>query len=456
MTLSSRSLEINAAPHELLSKLWESTTELLWLPNWGGRSDSVLALNPIAILESATQFSKDALQAFCTEHMPQQLNAALPWGPLAGGVFGALSYEASFDLDRLRSIQNRSLGVPRARFGFYPVVIVYSEITRTWSLSGQLERFPAYAQQLQATFQAACALPNSIHSIAHTAKFHPQVSEKEYSSWVRTARKLIQNGDIYQANLAHPIRIHGTEPLVQLFERIHTSNPSPWACIYKAPQFTILSNSPELLLTLKASQIVSKPIAGTRPRGSDTQSDEKLRRNLLRSPKERAEHLMLVDLVRNDLGKVCTAGTVSVPLLMDREPYRNVYHIVSTITGTLNPSSHPLDALEALFPGGTITGTPKLRSIEIIDSLESHPRGFYTGSLGYINPCGDLEFNILIRTLQVFSQTEGWDAVLHVGAGIVADSVPRREYHETLHKADAWKQVLAECVRSQDVLEATH
>jgi len=444
MIISTRILSTGPSPHELLDKLWVNSAELIWLPSFGGAPDSVLALNPLAIFESAANFSIGALRAFCTQHMPVQVQSATPWGPLAGGVFGALSYEASFDLDRLRSIQPRTLGVPRARFGFYPVVLAYTASTNIWFLSGQLDAFPEYAQDLSALFHGALTKSSLPAPQEHQAQFHPQVAEKEYSSWVRATRKLIQNGDLYQANLAHPIRIHGTEPLPQLFRRIHASNPSPWACIFKAPQFTILSNSPELLLTLKSAKIVSKPIAGTRPRGVDSASDEKLRRNLLRSPKERAEHLMLVDLVRNDLGKVCTAGTVDVPLLMDREPYRNVYHIVSTISGTLDPTLHPLDALGALFPGGTITGTPKLRSIEVIDSLESHPRGFYTGSLGYINPCGDLEFNILIRTLQVFPQAEGWDAVLHVGAGIVADSNPRREYRETLHKADAWKQVLAE------------
>jgi len=236
--------------------------------------------------------------------------------------------------------------------------------------------------------------------------------------------------------------VQGFEPLPHLFARIHQGNPSPWACLWKNPEITLLSNSPELLLTLHGDNLVSQPIAGTRPRGVDDVSDQKLRRNLLRSPKERAEHLMLVDLVRNDLGRVCVPGSVHVPLLMDREPYRNVTHIVSTIHGRLDPAYDVCDALSALFPGGTITGTPKLRSMECIDALETHARGFYTGSLGWINPCGDMAFNILIRTLQLQEHTYGWTGELHVGAGIVADSNSLREYQETLHKADAWKSVL--------------
>jgi len=187
----------------------------------------------------------------------------------------------------------------------------------------------------------------------------------------------------------------------------------------------------------------SKPIAGTRPRSENIIEDNRLKSELIESEKEQAEHLMLVDLVRNDLGRVCTAGSVQVTNLLDRESYRNVTHIVSTIAGTLDTGVSSLDALLSLFPGGTITGTPKLRSMEIIDQLEQWPRGFYTGSMGWITPQGDLEFNILIRTLQVLMKQNPCHGWLHVGAGIVADSDPEMEYQETLHKANAWRQIIS-------------
>ena len=445
MVLSRHRLATGPNPNAVLSSFWQDCAEILWLPGWGGSGFSVLAIDPVANMEVQNGFHMDQLRAFCQRNLllsevrfvgPDSLFA----GPLAGGVFGLLSYEATFSMERLRAIQTRSLGYPCARFGYFPVVFVHEQATGDWYLSGQLDAYPDLAESLAERFHRQGRVPPAI--TGESATLTVQVTQEEYSGWVQAARNRIANGDIYQANLAHPIGVRGTESLPALFSRIHSSNPSPWACLVKSPAFSLLSNSPELLLKVEDRQVVAKPIAGTRPRGSDTASDEKHRRNLLRSPKERAEHLMLVDLVRNDLGRVCVPGTVEVPVLMDREPYQNVTHIVSTVVGTLNMGNDELDALAAVFPGGTITGTPKLRSIEVIDSLEAYPRGFYTGSLGYINHSGDMEFNILIRTLQLKESQEGWEGLLHVGAGIVADSNPAREYQETLHKAEAWRRIL--------------
>lgn len=203
-----------------------------------------------------------------------------------------------------------------------------------------------------------------------------------------------------------------------------------------------MSNSPELLFDIKDSKITTKPIAGTRKRGGTLQEDEALREDLFGSEKEMAEHLMLVDLERNDLGRVAITGSVVVEDFAGCEYYKHVMHIVSTVVADLREDLCVADVLKALFPGGTITGAPKIRSMEIIDELEVKPRGFYTGSLGWVAPGGNCEFNILIRTLQLLGGDSDGKSWLHVGAGLVADSIPEREYKETLHKAESWKSVL--------------
>jgi len=448
MSTMLRTLDLGVGPEpaDLLASLWPVNSEFMWLPGWGPEDCSILAIRPVRTQSWGSEFRMDDLRQFCAQcgvsFRSGDLYALA--GPCAGGIFGALSYEASFGLDRLRNIRNVSSHLPVARFSYHPVVLVYDPAQQVWSLRGKLDVYPELVTQLRMDWQGAIGDTQTKQLVpALTSQFTPQVSAEEFGSWVVQARERIAQGDVYQANLAHPIRVQGSEPLPHLFARIHQGNPSPWACLWKTPEIILLSNSPELLLTLEGDKLVSQPIAGTRPRGLDNESDQRLRRNLLRSAKERAEHLMLVDLVRNDLGRICTPGSVQVPLLMDREPYRNVTHIVSTIQGRLDPAFDACDALAALFPGGTITGTPKLRSMECIDALETHARGYYTGSLGWINPCGDMAFNILIRTLQLHENAQGWTGELHVGAGIVADSNPAREYQETLHKAAAWKTVLS-------------
>lgn len=426
-------------PWAVLQQLEALGHEFLWLPQWDHSPFSVLALSPLQSFAPQGVFRWEDLRAWVGALEGADL---LPSGagPLQGGIFGGLSYEAALHLDRVRDPRPRQLLGCQSRFSWHPVVLVHHTPTQSWTLQGALHTFPEYTQKLRAIW-------NSLQSVEPLQIDDPQIETlvhaEEYGSWVQSVRQAIAQGDLYQANLAHPILLKGKGNLAPLFQRIHSHNPSPWAAYWNTPSFQLLSNSPELLLEGKQGQLRAKPIAGTRPRGSDDDADSRLRRNLIRSPKERAEHLMLVDLVRNDLGRVCDAGSVQVPLLLDREPYRNVTHIVSTVTGTLSQQNDSISALAASFPGGTITGTPKLRSMEWIDQLESHPRGFYTGSLGWMHPQGDFAWNILIRTLQAQKNSEGeWIGYLHVGAGIVADSHPMREYQETLHKAQAWRTIL--------------
>jgi anthranilate/para-aminobenzoate synthase component I len=256
---------------------------------------------------------------------------------------------------------------------------------------------------------------------------------------VRAAKSYIAAGDIYQANLSQqfsaPLR---EEPWV-LYRRLMEINPSPFAAYADFGPFQIISASPERLLLVQGDLAETRPIAGTRPRGRTAVETARLREELILNEKERAEHLMLVDLERNDLGRVCRYDTVKVDDLMGLEEYSHVIHIVSNVRGRLRRGTRFRDLLAALFPGGTISGCPKIRCLEVIDELEPVRRHFYTGSLGYLSYTGDMDLNILIRT----AVAAGGQVHVQAGAGIVADSDPGREYEETLHKAQALLETLA-------------
>ena len=246
----------------------------------------------------------------------------------------------------------------------------------------------------------------------------------------------IAAGDVYQVNLSRQWRIESAVPdSVAVYERLRSTNPSPFAALLRYRGFSIMSSSPERLLSIRDGVVSTRPIAGTRPRGANAQSDAALIESLLNNEKERAEHVMLIDLERNDLGRVCAAGSVRVDEYMTVETYAHVHHIVSNVSGRLAEGVSPIAAIRALFPGGTITGCPKVRCMEIIAELEGSGRGAYTGSLGYLNRDGSCDLNILIRTLTADRSPTGHTLNFRAGAGIVADSNPEQELAETRAKA---------------------
>jgi anthranilate/para-aminobenzoate synthase component I len=261
---------------------------------------------------------------------------------------------------------------------------------------------------------------------------------ESFRAAVSRAKEYIAAGDIFQANLSH--RFHATlskETIFPLYQRLREINPSPFSAYFNRGGFEMASGSPERLVRVRREKgkcfIETRPIAGTCPRGQNDAEDQEKIARLYGSEKERAEHLMLVDLERNDLGRVCQFGTVSVDSLMTLERYSHLFHLVSNIVGQLRETASTTDVIRAVFPGGTITGVPKVRCMEIISELESVPRGPYTGSFGYIDFGGEADLNIIIRTFY----RKGSDLFFHTGAGIVADSDPEMEYQETLQKAAA-------------------
>jgi para-aminobenzoate synthetase component 1 len=261
-------------------------------------------------------------------------------------------------------------------------------------------------------------------------------AKDQFEQAVRRVQEYIAQGDVFQVNLSvrqsKPIHVEADE----VYDVLRRLNPSPYMGYLHFPEFQLVSGSPELLVKVKGGEVSTRPIAGTRPRGKNDAEDEALARELIENEKERAEHVMLVDLERNDLGRVCRYGTVEVSEWMVVEKYSHVMHIVSHVKGMLADGKDAFDAVAAAFPGGTITGAPKVRTMEIIEELEPVKRGVYTGSIGWFGFNGEVEVNIAIRTMVVK------DGIAHVqaGAGIVIDSQPEAEYYESLKKAEAlWK-----------------
>ncbi len=304
--------------------------------------------------------------------------------------------------------------------------------------------------QDSAEFHLAVGVPESAvreqiaGSVSEVHPMHFAIAEDDprvFTDGVERVLEYLHAGDVFQVNLSRAWTAQSDSAIdpATLFERLSDRNPAQFAALMSVGDFHLLSSSPERLVRIEGAQISTRPIAGTRRRSENPGEDQQLRSELNVDPKERAEHIMLIDLERNDLGRVCEAGSVVVDELGVIESYAHVHHLVSNVRGTLRSGASAFDVLRALFPGGTITGCPKVRCMQIIGELEGQGRGAYTGSLGYIGDDGNMDMNILIRTLTV----EGKCVRVRAGAGIVADSNPFRELEETRAKAKGMLRALA-------------
>jgi len=370
--------------------------------------------------------------------------------PFIGGAVGLLSYDFVHYLERLPRTTIDDLNLPDAHFLFVDTSIVIDHklsCTYIISLPGASERLSGNMNgEWGIYYDTACEKihglyrkvlnPPLITETKRTSNIHivHEMGKEAYMDMVKRAKEYIRAGDIFQANLSQRVSANtgGIEPW-QIYNILSRINPSPFAAFMDMGDYHIASSSPERLIRVNNNIVETRPIAGTRPRGIDEETDRVMRADLLLDEKERAEHLMLIDLERNDLGKISDYGSVEVDELMITEDYSHVIHIVSNIRGRIVEGKDCFDAIRAAFPGGTITGVPKVRCMEIIDELEPVARGPYTGSLGYISFTGAMDLNIIIRTFVI----KGTIAYVQAGAGIVADSDPEREYHETLKKAEA-------------------
>ncbi len=280
--------------------------------------------------------------------------------------------------------------------------------------------------------------PDLLYPLPGFAAVYSNFDHNGYCAAVRRAIEYIYAGDCFQVNLSQRLLHPATLPPLELYRRLCERNPAPFAGYFDLGDFALVSASPERFLRVEDGRVETRPIKGTRPRGATPEEDQRQRDDLLRSAKDRAENVMIIDLLRNDLGRVCAYGSVQVEAVCRLESYRTVHHLVSEVVGRLRPGQGPIDLLRAAFPGGSVTGAPKVRAMQIIAELEPTVRGPYCGSLGYLGFNGSMDTNILIRTFMI---GRGW-MQFPVGGGIVADSTPQAEYEETLHKAEGLLRAL--------------
>ena len=348
-------------------------------------------------------------------------------------------------------------GFPDCSAGFYDSLSLFDHVDRTaWIIATGLgmdgHRSDARARNqldfwkrlmTQATRTPYSIVPGIRRSAdkAQPLEIQSNLSRVAFMNLVRKAQDYIRAGDIYQVNLSQRFEMPWHKNAWDFFERLNAFSPAPFSGYYDGGAFQIASASPESFLQMRGRDVATRPIKGTRPRGRDTIEDDRLAVELQASPKERAELVMITDLLRNDLGRVCEFGSIRVPDLIRLERYAQVQHLVSTVTGRLRDDLSHLQTLAQCFPGGSITGAPKIRAMDIIDELEPVSRGPYTGSFGYIGFNGQSHLNILIRSAFCLAQR----LYYHSGAGIVADSDPAQEYEETLAKARGFFETAETC-----------
>jgi len=385
--------------------------------------------------------------------------------PFVGGAVGYFSYDLCHFVEHLPSTAIDDLKLPECYFAFYDAIFAFDHLEGRAYLvatgSPELEEgqrlkrarmrleemkswlYPGHsvtASEAKQSLARDCFVATAPHNdkqnkeITLKSNFTPE----EYIKAVNRVREYIAAGDVFQVNLSQRFQADLEIPPYELYKRLRKVNPAPFASYLNFPGVAIVSASPERFLKVQGDLVETRPIKGTRPRGRDPVEDQRLSQELTHSIKDRAENLMIVDLERNDLGRVCRYGTIKVTELAILETFPTVFHLTSTIVGRLHRGKSDIDLLKATFPGGSITGAPKVRAMEIIDELEPTKRSVYTGSIGYLSFNGDLDINIVIRSFLI---KEG-RAYFQVGGGIIYDSDSEAEYMETLDKAKALIQAL--------------
>lgn len=390
----------------------------------------------------------DPLEALriSSKHLRSPKIKELP--PLTGGLVGYMSYDAVRRLEKLSNVAVDELQLPEIAFMLTTDLAVYDHLQGTVTLianainwDGSNERVDfAYESAIKRLHEMRRRLSTSAPSaIAHLNErpkpnFTRNISDSEFMSKIEAVKEEIRSGEAFQVVLSQRFTMECPADPLDVYRMLRLHNPSPYMYLFRfADGLSVVGSSPEALVKVTGREVMVHPIAGTRKRSSNAEEDHRVGEELLNDPKERAEHLMLVDLGRNDLGRVCAPGTVSVVEFMHLERYSHVMHIVSTVVGEIAENKSPVDALYSVFPAGTLSGAPKPRAMEIIENLEPSRRGIYGGAIGYVDFTGNLDTCIAIRTAVIKSGK----AMVQAGAGIVADSVPSSENEECLNKAAA-------------------
>ena len=373
----------------------------------------------------------EIMQAEGISLFPPDESSAIPF---RCGVVGYFGYEAGNYIEKLPSKKPDAIGLPDIYLCFYGASYVMDHQTKSASVFGSdaeaVEALSDFVSGLDPVDRPALCSRFTTIEKAHK-HFKSTFSYDEYIRAVERTLEYIAAGDIFQANITHRFESKFDQDPALLFDLLNRHNPAPYSAFIDGGEHQVVSCSPELFLVNDGSTVLTRPIKGTRPRSDGPDEDGRLRAELVASEKDSAEHIMIVDLERNDLGRVCKHGSVHVPQMRVVESFPRVHHLVSTVAGKLRQNTTVIDVLKATFPGGSITGAPKIRSMEIINELEHVPREIYTGAIGYIDISGNFQFNIGIRTLII----KGGKVYFSVGGGIVADSSPEDEYNETITKA---------------------
>lgn len=413
----------------------------LWLDSAGRDRYDILVAAPVATLQTRgreTTICRNNLCETCSEdpfvllrrELARHKTAGSLLLPFSGGAVGYFGYDLARRFDSLPESAINDLSLPEMAVGIYSwAVVVDHHEGRCWHAGpeGTLNLWQKMSrrQAAQGTFQVE-------------GPVHSNMAWPDYARAFDRVQHYLEDGDCYQVNLAQRFCAAASGDSYALYQALRQANPAPFSAYLHLPFADVLSASPERFLHLVGHEVETRPIKGTRPRLSDAEHDRLQAAALQNSAKDRAENLMIVDLLRNDLGRSCEPGSVRVPQLFQVESFATVHHLVSTVTGTLVADKDALDLLRGCFPGGSITGAPKRRAMEIIEELEPHRRGVYCGSIGYIGFDGAMDTNIAIRTLV---NTQG-QICLAAGGGIVTDSTAEAEYRESLDKAAVLLQVL--------------
>ena len=442
--------------HEDSSRLFETIRDHDW-PIWldsgapftdQGRYDIIVA-DPIATLVTRGLVTEISHAEKVTQSHDNPLDLLRPWLnaqvsaipdiPFAGGAVGYFGYDLARRLERLPTIAEDADNIPDMAIGIYDWAVVVDHKAKKTTLVSH-----SAASMTSKRWEELAWLFKGDAGTRWTVPFHllsdvePDLDLPQYAERFAQLKRYIADGDCYQVNLTRRFSARAGGDSWTAYRELRKLNPAPMAAYLQLPFVQILSSSPEGFLQVRHKKITTKPIKGTRPRQADPELDQREMNTLRNATKDQAENVMIVDLLRNDLGKVCRIGSVHVPALFDIESFAMVHHLVSTVGGELRDDCDNIDLLKACFPGGSITGAPKLRAMEIIEELEPHRRGVYCGSIGYVGNDGSMDLNIAIRTL-IYSdgRIRFW-----VGGGIVADSVMTEEFQETMDKAKAMLQML--------------
>ncbi|MCD6520317.1 MAG: anthranilate synthase component I [Anaerolineae bacterium] len=407
-----------------------------------------------AILEQEGHWQKFALRGqdvldLLKAHLPQQEPPSTDDLPrFTGGAVGYMGYDLIRSWERIPRQAQDTLGLPEATFMFCDHLVVYDHLKHRLLLIAHAHDNADSLQEAKATIEEMIARlrrPLPFHQLAPAQRkeqepFSSAFEQTSFERAVQKAKEYIAAGDIFQVVLSRRIHRRTHARPFDIYRALRRINPSPYMFYLELPEgLRLIGSSPEVLVRVDRGTVESRPLAGTRKRGATPAEDQALATELLADPKERAEHIMLVDLARNDLGRVCRFGTVNTPTLMEIERYSHVMHIVSDVRGELAPGKDAFDVLRACFPAGTVSGAPKVRAMEIIEELEPEQRGPYAGAVGYFDLYGNMDTCITIRTIVM----QGDRVYLQAGAGIVADSDPAREFVETENKLSALAQALS-------------